>query len=58
MARRQVEGGAQIVDVCLQSTERDEVADIAPFYERITPGREGAAHDRLHRPAGGGAALT
>ncbi len=35
VARRQVVGGAQIVDICLQSTERDEVADIRTFYERI-----------------------
>src|SRR2546422_8894593 len=32
IARRQVRGGAQIVDVCLQSTERDEKQDIPPFY--------------------------
>jgi 5-methyltetrahydrofolate--homocysteine methyltransferase len=35
IARRQVRGGAHIVDVCLQSTERDEKADIEPFYERL-----------------------
>src|SRR5262245_62077481 len=35
IARRQVKGGAQIVDVCLQSTERDEKKDIAPFYEKL-----------------------
>src|SRR5579885_2157848 len=28
IARRQVKGGAQVVDVCLQSTERDEKNDI------------------------------
>jgi len=35
VARRQVRGGAQIVDVCLQSTERDEKKDIPPFYEKL-----------------------
>jgi 5-methyltetrahydrofolate--homocysteine methyltransferase len=35
IARRQVKGGAHIVDVCLQSTERDEKRDIAPFYEKL-----------------------
>src|SRR5258707_984466 len=35
IARRQVRGGAQVVDVCLQSTERDEKKDIPPFYERL-----------------------
>jgi 5-methyltetrahydrofolate--homocysteine methyltransferase len=35
IARRQVKGGAQIVDVCLQSTERDEKKDIPLFYERL-----------------------
>ena len=35
VARRQVRGGAHIVDVCLQSTERDEKKDIEPFYEKL-----------------------
>src|SRR6266849_5907585 len=35
IARRQVKGGAQIVDVCLQSTERDEKKDIPLFYEKL-----------------------
>jgi 5-methyltetrahydrofolate--homocysteine methyltransferase len=35
IARRQVRGGAQIVDVCLQSTERDEKKDIPCFYEKL-----------------------
>jgi 5-methyltetrahydrofolate--homocysteine methyltransferase len=35
IARRQVKGGAQVVDVCLQSTEREEKKDIDPFYERL-----------------------
>jgi 5-methyltetrahydrofolate--homocysteine methyltransferase len=35
IARRQVKTGAHIVDVCLQSTERDEKKDIGPFYEKL-----------------------
>src|SRR6267154_1396243 len=35
IARRQVRGGAHIVDVCLQSTERDEKKDIPPFYGKL-----------------------
>ena len=35
IARRQVRNGAQVIDVCLQSSDRDEVADIPPFYERL-----------------------
>ncbi len=35
IARRQVRNGAQIVDVCLQQTEGDEMADIPPFYDRL-----------------------
>ena len=35
IARRQVRNGAHIVDVCLQSTDRDEIADIPPFYEKL-----------------------
>jgi len=35
IARRQVRSGAQIIDVCLQSSERDEAADLPPFYEQL-----------------------
>jgi 5-methyltetrahydrofolate--homocysteine methyltransferase len=35
IARRQVRGGAQVIDVCLQSTERDEKKDIPLFYEKL-----------------------
>jgi 5-methyltetrahydrofolate--homocysteine methyltransferase len=35
IARQQVRGGAQVVDVCLQSTERDEKKDIPFFYEKL-----------------------
>jgi 5-methyltetrahydrofolate--homocysteine methyltransferase len=35
IARRQVRKGAHIVDVCLQSTERDERRDIPTFYEKL-----------------------
>jgi 5-methyltetrahydrofolate--homocysteine methyltransferase len=35
IARRQIRNGAHIVDVCLQSADRDELADIPPFYDRL-----------------------
>ena len=35
IARRQVKNGAHIVDVCLQSTDRDEMADIPLFYDKL-----------------------
>ncbi len=35
IARRQVRNGAHIIDVCLQSSERDEIADVSTFYERL-----------------------
>jgi 5-methyltetrahydrofolate--homocysteine methyltransferase len=35
IARRQVDGGAQIVDVCLQSTEGDELEAVREIYERL-----------------------
>ncbi len=35
IARRQVRNGAQVIDVCLQSSERDEAKDIPPFYENL-----------------------
>ena len=35
IARRQVKNGAQVVDVCLQSADRDEFQDIPPFYEQL-----------------------
>jgi 5-methyltetrahydrofolate--homocysteine methyltransferase len=35
IARRQVKGGAHIVDVCLQSTDRDEKKDIPAFYDKL-----------------------
>jgi len=35
IARRQVKSGAHIVDVCLQSTDRDEMTDIPPFYDQF-----------------------
>jgi 5-methyltetrahydrofolate--homocysteine methyltransferase len=35
IARRQVRGGAQIIDVCLQSTEGDERTSIEELYDRI-----------------------
>jgi 5-methyltetrahydrofolate--homocysteine methyltransferase len=35
IARRQVKSGAHIVDVCLQSTDRDERGDIPPFFDQL-----------------------
>jgi 5-methyltetrahydrofolate--homocysteine methyltransferase len=35
IARVQVKNGAHIIDVCLQSTDRDEMTDIPTFYERL-----------------------
>jgi 5-methyltetrahydrofolate--homocysteine methyltransferase len=35
IARRQVRGGAQIVDVCLQTTDGDEVAAVHQLFERL-----------------------
>jgi 5-methyltetrahydrofolate--homocysteine methyltransferase len=37
IARRQVKNGAHIVDVCLQSSDRDESRDIDPFYAQLIP---------------------
>jgi len=33
IARRQVAGGAQVIDVCLQNPDRDEAADVRRFLE-------------------------
>ncbi len=35
IARWQVKNGAHIIDVCLQSTDRDELSDIPPFYDKL-----------------------
>ena len=35
IARRQVKSGAQIIDVCLQSTEGDEIEAVREVYDRI-----------------------
>ena len=35
IARWQIRNGAHIVDVCLQTSDRDELSDIAPFYEKL-----------------------
>ena len=37
IARRQVKNGAHIIDVCLQSSDREELADIDPFYGMLMP---------------------
>jgi 5-methyltetrahydrofolate--homocysteine methyltransferase len=36
IGRTQVKNGAQIIDVCLQDPDRDEVADVNAFLERVT----------------------
>ncbi|MBI3070645.1 MAG: methionine synthase [Deltaproteobacteria bacterium] len=36
VARKQVKGGAQIVDVCLANPDRDETADMARFLDKVT----------------------
>jgi len=35
IARWQIRNGAHVVDVCLQSSDRDEMQDIPPFYEKL-----------------------
>ncbi len=35
IARAQVRGGAQILDVCLQDPDRDEIADVEGFLDRL-----------------------
>ena len=37
IARRQVKSGAHIVDVCLQSSDRDEVQDVDALYAKLMP---------------------
>jgi 5-methyltetrahydrofolate--homocysteine methyltransferase len=37
IARWQVKNGAHIVDVCLQSSDREEIKDIDPFYGKLMP---------------------
>jgi len=37
IARWQVKNGAHIVDVCLQSSDRDELNDVSPFYDKLMP---------------------
>ena len=37
IARRQVRNGAHIIDVCLQSSDRDELKDIPSFYKKLMP---------------------
>ncbi len=37
IARWQVKNGAHIIDVCLQSSDREESQDIDPFYGKLMP---------------------
>ncbi len=36
IARKQVKGGAHVIDVCLQDPDRDESADVRAFLGRVT----------------------
>jgi len=36
IARAQVKGGAQVIDICLQDPDRDEIADANAFLNRVT----------------------
>ena len=58
IGRAQVAAGAQIVDVCLTTTERDEVADIHEFYERLTRSIKAPLMIDTTDPAAVEAALT
>jgi 5-methyltetrahydrofolate--homocysteine methyltransferase len=55
IARRQVKNGAHIVDVCLQSTDRDEIKDIPPFYEKLIRKIKAPVMIDTTDPEGGGA---
>ncbi|MBT5709612.1 methionine synthase, partial [Candidatus Poribacteria bacterium] len=35
IARRQVRGGAHVIDVCLQDPDRDEAEDVRQFFDRL-----------------------
>jgi len=37
IARWQVKNGAHIIDVCLQTSDREELNDIDPFYAKLMP---------------------
>src|SRR5258707_13770257 len=37
IARWQVKNGAHIIDVCLQTSDREELNDIDPFYTKLMP---------------------
>jgi len=58
IGRAQVAAGAQIVDVCLTTTERDEIADIHEFYERLTRSIKAPLMIDTTDPAAVEAALT
>ena len=42
--------GAQIVDVCLQSSDRDEISDIPPFYDKLIRKIKAPVMIDYHRP--------
>jgi 5-methyltetrahydrofolate--homocysteine methyltransferase len=37
IARWQLKNGAHIIDVCLQSSDREELKDVDPFYAKLMP---------------------
>ena len=52
IARRQVKNGAHIIDVCLQSTDRDEIEGHPAVLREADPQDQSAGHDRHHRSEG------
>ena len=36
VGRAQVRGGAQVIDICLQDPDRDEIVDVDAFLEKVT----------------------
>ncbi|HUO85813.1 MAG TPA: homocysteine S-methyltransferase family protein, partial [Thermoanaerobaculia bacterium] len=36
VGRAQIRAGAQVIDVCLQDTDREEIADVEAFLDRLT----------------------
>jgi 5-methyltetrahydrofolate--homocysteine methyltransferase len=58
IARWQVKNGAHIVDVCLQSSDREEMKDIDPFYAKLMPKIKAPVMIDTTDPAGIEKALT
>jgi 5-methyltetrahydrofolate--homocysteine methyltransferase len=58
IARWQVKNGAHIIDVCLQSSDREELKDIDPFYAKLMPKIKAPVMIDTTDPAGIEKALT